>query len=139
MVFRKVAETPRVDAGIDIHRDRAQGSEHEDDDYQFDIDGRGVSVAACSAQRKNQHVNRSEDDVPKAPTLGKNKLMIRWTLGEVAPIELKVESAAPDGATEAMTPECERNHCERQDTTEQEPEGGRTLTKGPMEFEPELS
>jgi hypothetical protein len=60
--------------------------------------------------------------------------MIRWSLREVPPIELKVESAAPDGATQAIAPECERNHC-----PEQKPEGGRALTKGPMEFEPEVS
>ena len=127
-----MAETPRVDAGIDIHRDRAQGSEHEHENNQFDTDAI-ASVTACSAQRNDEIVDRSEDEVPKASTLGKNKLMIRWSLREVPPIELKVESAAPDGATQAIAPECERNHC-----PEQKPEGGRALTKGPMEFEPEV-
>jgi hypothetical protein len=46
VVFGKVAETPRVDAGIDIHRDRAQGSEHEHENNQFDTDAI-VSVTAC--------------------------------------------------------------------------------------------
>jgi hypothetical protein len=70
VVFGKVAETPRVGAGIDIHRDRAQGSEHEHENNQFDTDGI-ASVAACSAQRNDEIVDRSEDEVPKAPTLAK--------------------------------------------------------------------
>lgn len=73
----EMAETLCVDAGVDVHGDGAEGGKREDDDNQFDADRTGRSVAVCSAQRDDKHVDRSQDEVPEAPTLGKNKLMIR--------------------------------------------------------------